>query len=406
MSAGRLEGARRDLIVYYATTRYIGPGGTDRHLADALTAHGPVLFVDPELSVMAKLRRPDPASGAPTPGLHVVNPRLARLVPMVTPGVTRPGLRALVQPLIRRAVRAAVADLYPGPADPVAAEVTCQYGLFKVVDSRHRMVYVKDDYVLGAELFGETPERMSALEDKVIANVDTVAAVSIPLRDRLAALGHTVQLIPNGCDPDVFAKVDDAPLPTDAPLRGPVAGLVGQINDRLDMGLLEAVADTGCPVLVVGPVGPGYDPARFLALTTRPNVCWVGGKPFEDLPRYLRLIDVGLVPYADTAFNRASFPLKTLEYLSAGRAVVSTPLPANDWLATDLIDVATGPAGFAASVVRSLREPRTDALAQRRRAFAREHTWQRRADLLARLTGVAPGLPPVTSRHGAGTGSA
>ena len=112
------------------------------------------------------------------------------------------------------------------------------------------------------------------------------------------------------------------------------------------------------------------------------------------------------MPYADTAFNRASFPLKTLEYLSAGRAVVSTPLPANDWLATDLIDVATGPAGFAASVVRSLREPRTDALAQRRRAFAREHTWQRRADLLARLAGIAPGLPAVTSRHGADTGSA
>ncbi|GAA1749464.1 glycosyltransferase [Luedemannella helvata] len=353
-----------------------------------------MLFVDPELSMMAKLRRPDPASGAPQPGLHVLGPRLARLVPMVTPGNTRPGLRSLVQPLIKRAVRSALADLFPGSAEPVAAEVTCQYGWYRFVDSRHRMVYIKDDYVLGAELFGETRERMSQLEDQVIANVDTVAAVSLPLRDRLVAAGHQVELIPNGCDPDVYAKVDDAPPPADAPLRGPVAGLVGQINDRLDIGLLEAVADTGAPVLVVGPIGPGYDPARFLAFTERPNVCWVGGKPFEELPSYLRLIDVGLVPYVDNAFNRASFPLKTLEYLSAGRAVVSTPLPANDWLATDLIDVATGPGAFAASVVRALREPRTDALAQRRRAFAREHTWQRRADQLARLAGIGRGHVP------------
>jgi teichuronic acid biosynthesis glycosyltransferase TuaH len=31
------------------------------------------------------------------------------------------------------------------------------------------------------------------------------------------------------------------------------------------------------------------------------------------LPGYLRMMDVGLVPYRDSPFNRGSFPLKTLE---------------------------------------------------------------------------------------------
>ena len=65
------------------------------------------------------------------------------------------------------------------------------------------------------------------------------------------------------------------------------------------------------------------------------------------------------MPYRDTPFNRGSFPLKTLEYLAAGRAVVATDLPAIRWLNTDLISVATTPAAFADHVARLASEPRT-----------------------------------------------
>jgi teichuronic acid biosynthesis glycosyltransferase TuaH len=136
---------------------------------------------------------------------------------------------------------------------------------------------------------------------------------------------------------------------------------------------------------MVGPAVPGYLTERFDALCRRPNVQWVGAKPFGALPAYLRLIDVGITPYADTAFNRASFPLKTLEYLAAGRAVVATPLPANDWLETDLITVAAGPAAFGAAVAAQLAVPRSAEMAQHRRAFARRHSWSHRAANLAGL---------------------
>ena len=58
------------------------------------------------------------------------------------------------------------------------------------------------------------------------------------------------------------------------------------------------------------------------ALLARPNVQWVGAAPFERLPTYMRAIDVGIVPYADSAFNQ-ELPLKTLEYLAAGRPTVA-----------------------------------------------------------------------------------
>ena len=77
---------------------------------------------------------------------------------------------------------------------------------------------------------------------------------------------------------------------------------------------------------------PTFDPERMEALIARPNVHWLGTKPFAELPSYLGAIDVGLTPYAQSAFNRASFPLKTLEYLAAGRPAVASDLPAHRWL--------------------------------------------------------------------------
>jgi len=168
-------------------------------------------------------------------------------------------------------------------------------------------------------------------------------------------------------------------VPSDARLPAPVAGFVGRINDRTDLSLLEAIADRGRSLLLVGPKDPAFEPDRFDALRQRRNVRWVGPKPFEALPGYFRVLDVGVVPYRDSPFNRGSFPLKTLEYLAAGRAVVATDLPAIRWLATDLVSVATTPPAFADQVDRLLAQPRTPGMLARRQAFAARHSWARRA---------------------------
>jgi teichuronic acid biosynthesis glycosyltransferase TuaH len=159
-----------------------------------------------------------------------------------------------------------------------------------------------------------------------------------------------------------------------------VVGFVGHINGRIDLRLLEDIADRGRSLLLVGPKDPAFEPGRFDALRRRPNVRCVGPKPFDALPGYLRMIDVGVVPYGDSPFNRGSFPLKTLEYLAAGRAVVATDLPAIRWLATDLVCIAQAPGAFADEVDRLLALPRTPEVLARRQAFAARHSWARRAD--------------------------
>jgi glycosyltransferase involved in cell wall biosynthesis len=405
---GKLDGSRADLLVYFANSPWYGPAGTDRHITEALGRYATVLYVEPPLSLLTSLRNPAFASAITTPdALEVLGPRLARLVTRVAPGMTRPGLHRLTAPMVRRATRAAIDALYGPGSDPVAAIVSCRVKpLWGTVSTRCRAFFATDDLPAGAELLGEPRDRLLRDEDRTLRTADVVAVVSPALRQRYAEAGHTAHLVPNGCAPEAYEDVDSAPLPADVDLPGPVAGFVGHVNHRIDLSLLEATADTGVSLLIVGPVVPGFAPERFQALADRPNVRWVGAKPFEELPGYLRLIDVGLTPYADTPFNRASFPLKTLEYLAAGRGVVATPLPANDWLDTDLIAVAAGPREYAGRVRAELAVARTGDLAARRRTFARAHGWAGRARQLAGLLGLATATEPATSAPTSAPGAA
>ena len=392
---------RAELVIYFANSTWYGPSGTDRHISESLSRHAPVLYIEPPVSALTVLRNPAYArSLAGAPPLEALGPRLVRAGTTVAPGMTRPILHHLTAPMVRRATRAIV-DRLCGPARVrrgVAGIVSCrEKSLWATLPARRTLFYATDDLPAGAELLGLPRGRLVRDEARTLRGAGAIAVVSPDLQRRYERSGYHATLVPNGCRPEAYDGVDAAPLPADADLPGPVAGFVGYLNQRIDFTLLEAVAGAGISTLIVGPVVPGLNQERLAALARRPNVRWVGSKPFEELPGYLRLIDVGLTPYADTAFNRASFPLKTLEYLAAGRGVVATPLPANAWLGTDLVAEAAGPADFVARVQRELARPRTAQLAGRRRAFAREHSWDRRAQVLADLldlpVAALPGEP-------------
>jgi teichuronic acid biosynthesis glycosyltransferase TuaH len=373
------------LLVFSGGTRYDGVRGTDQQVADRLSELIDVLYVDPPESLLARARRTGPAQTA----LRLVRPGLWRLTPAAPPAAHRPGVHHLTDLLARRAVRRAARAV----GRPVTAMVvTGTTDLYAAAPGARTLRYITDDLTAGAALVGMSAAALARTERR-LARADEIAVVSPGLLERAEELGREATLVPNGCDSAIGAAVDAAPRPADLPpppggSTGWV-GFVGHINGRIDIALLEAVAAAGHPLLLVGPRAPGYEPVRFPALVDRPNVHWVGPKPYTALPGYLAAVDVGLTPYADSAFNRASFPLKTLEYLAAGRGVVSTDLPATRWLtARDLIHVAAasdGPAGFAAAVTAALAVPRAPELVARRRSLAAAHDWTERVRLLAGL---------------------
>jgi glycosyltransferase involved in cell wall biosynthesis len=96
-----------------------------------------------------------------------------------------------------------------------------------------------------------------------------------------------------------------------------------------------------------------------------------------------------LIPYRATAWARACNPVKTLEYLAAGRPVVSTNVPAVRAYAP-LVRIATDVPEFITAVESALDED-SQALQPARRAVVEGASWQARADALCCLVAAARG---------------
>lgn len=372
------------LVVICAANNWDEVKLADRHMAEHLTEYAPVLYVDPPISHLTRFNAPAVAPSLKRPHLRQIAPRIARCTPVVPPKPMAPAMLPLTNRIARRQLRGALRRLGVRRAQAVLSTwlFVDAYG---VCGERVRAYWWRDDPVAAAPLWRRPAERLAAGDRRLTETSDLVVAVSEGVTADLRERGVEAAYLPNGCDAAFYAGVDDAPDPPDVDLPGPIAGFVGHLNSRTDLALLEAVAEAGASLLLVGPRDPAFEPDRLDALLARPHVAHLGPRRFEELLPYLKAIDVGLVPYGNTRFNRNSFPLKTLEYLAAGRPVVSTPLPAVRSLRTDLVALAETPADFAAAALLEAARPREAALLAARRDFAARHSWAARAEQLAGL---------------------
>jgi teichuronic acid biosynthesis glycosyltransferase TuaH len=368
----------QELIVLCAGNNYDTVRVLDQHMADRLGRLAPVLYVDPPLSHLSPRHNAQLAPALQGPRLRRMPPGFWRLTPVVTPFPMRPGLSSLTQYLVRRALSRAVRTI--GLDVQAVVSAWPWLDIFGACNERLRVWWAQDDNAAGAELMGHAAGRIAAGENARIRQSDLIIAATPELDRRMRSEGHDVELIANGADPESFSQVGETAIDASLDLKSPVAIVVGQLNSRIDPGLLEAVVDRGVSLLIVGPAVEGQ--ADWLPrLCSRSNVKWVGRQPFDALPGLLGQASVGLVPYADTAFNRASFPLKALEYLSAGLPVVATDLPFTRWLGAppSLVSIANQPAAFGQAVAAAAAVPSTVALREGRRAFARAHSYEQRA---------------------------
>jgi teichuronic acid biosynthesis glycosyltransferase TuaH len=397
-------------LVWMAGVSWDGIRGTDRHMVTAMACRTRILWVDPPVSPVTEALRRSATHYSFRPEISVVNHQVTRLTPKALPGFSRLGVRVTTAALVRLQTKWALRRLDIRPFAVVATYPGDLLGYWgsNVVS----VFYGTDDYVAGAELMGVSAHYQLRQEIRAVGRADVVAAVSPQLAERWAGFGANPVVIPNGCWP---IKVGErAALPELKELSQPVVGLIGQLSDRIDLSVLNAIADAGFSLLIVGPLDPRWEQQRFKELVNRSHVHYTGPVPAEAVPSYLAAIDIGITPYRDTPFNRASFPLKTLEYLGAGVPVVSTDIPAAHWLRADLargeqalwadriMVLANNGAAFVDAIRRIAAKGSSAAAgvgsssvatkdltrASQCMAFAARHTWERRANSFASVIGL------------------
>jgi glycosyltransferase involved in cell wall biosynthesis len=104
----------------------------------------------------------------------------------------------------------------------------------------------------------------------------------------------------------------------------PRVGFAGVIDERMDLGLVEQLAELRPDIhlVFIGPVVK-IDPAT---LPRRHNIHWLGARVYAELPEYLGGWDAAFMPFALNESTRFISPTKTPEFLAAGLPVISTPI--------------------------------------------------------------------------------
>jgi UDP-galactopyranose mutase len=137
---------------------------------------------------------------------------------------------------------------------------------------------------------------------------------------------HNIYPFPSSIDKDHFGKARlEKKDPADqAHIPHPRFGFFGVIDERLDIEMIgtAAAAKPDWHFVIIGPVVK-IDPAT---LPNLPNIHYLGGKDYKELPQYLSGWDVALIPFAMNESTKYISPTKTPEYLAAGIPVISTPI--------------------------------------------------------------------------------
>ncbi|HET7457749.1 MAG TPA: glycosyltransferase [Gemmatimonadaceae bacterium] len=175
--------------------------------------------------------------------------------------------------------------------------------------------------------FRFAPTDLGQRERLLLDNADVVFTGGHRLYKSKSRFHENVHFFGCGVDASHFAaaRAPETEIPHDvADLPGPVFGYFGVIDERLDYDLIGRLAEAN-PTASVAMVGPvvKVDPRD---LPQSPNIRWLGQRDYKQLPSYVKAFDVCLMPFALNEATEYINPTKTLEYMAAGKPIVSTPV--------------------------------------------------------------------------------
>lgn len=173
---------------------------------------------------------------------------------------------------------------------------------------------------------------LTFFEARIPFIADRITLVSKFLKRRTIELGldrQKVHLIPNGCDIEQIKPLDRGKVRGQLKLKLETNIILAMGHTYLDsLGLLfEAfglvLREISNVLLIM--VGRVDIPEKFQGVYQQManKVLLTGPKPFREVPLYLAVADVLVLPMDNDPIEKARFPMRFGDYLAAGRPIVS-----------------------------------------------------------------------------------
>ena len=213
--------------------------------------------------------------------------------------------------------------------------------------------------------FRFAPPSLREREQLLISRADVVFTGGYQLFQLKSRYHSNVHFYGCGVDAEHYSKArrPETELPAElAKLPRPILGYFGVIDERLDYALLARIAQEmpDASIVMVGP----FAKVEQGSLPNFPNIHWLGQRAYTDLPALVKSFDVCLMPFALNDATQYINPTKTLEYMAAGKPIVSTAVPDVLHHFTPIVDVALTAEEFIAAIQGAARNPRAELIEQ------------------------------------------
>lgn len=155
---------------------------------------------------------------------------------------------------------------------------------------------------------------------------------------------------PSSVEREHFESVEqDLTLPADIePIKKPIVGYFGVIDERINLELLHDVARLRPNVnfVMIGPLAK----IEEQDLPREKNIHYLGMKNYKDLPAYIAAFNIAMMPFALNDATKFISPTKTLEYMAAGKPIISTAIKDVERDYRDCISIVNGPEEFSTAI--------------------------------------------------------
>jgi glycosyltransferase involved in cell wall biosynthesis len=271
-------------------------------------------------------------------------------------------------------------SILPRIADPILWTLTYNFDRRDAYRPAHTIYDWIDDF----EVFPFDRAFLERNHERALREADLVVSVARRLHDQAANVRPDALYLPNGVEYEHFAvppaqSSDDEPNDIEPAWRTkPIAGYYGAIAEWFDYELLEAVARLrpDWNFLLIGPMHDSSLRERGQLMLKCPNIRWMGQRDYGQLPGYLRVFDVAMIPFAINNITLSTSPLKLYEYFAGGKPVIATPMPECE--AFSEVHIARDAREFSNALDAARVEAQDDQFRDRQRQLGLENSWASR----------------------------
>jgi glycosyltransferase involved in cell wall biosynthesis len=247
--------------------------------------------------------------------------------------------------------------------------------------------YCTDDYSAMPDVDSGA---IRSMDEQLTREADFVFVTSDTLLGPKLRLNSNTRVSPHGVDFDHFAGAQDPALEVPPDVDGlshPVVGFFGLIERWIDLDLINYLAERR-PHYTFAMIGRVAVPAD--ELPRRPNIHYLGKRPYDTLPAYAKSFDACIIPYR---LNRQVFhanPLKLREYLATGKPVVSVSTPEIEKFA-DVVAIAHSREEFLERLDQAINEAATYDEVKRRMDRVAPTSWEATMHKVLEVLGLVRG---------------